>query len=165
MIHVRDKLMPVFQVLLARVKSSAATASAAAGHIGGTTIRKNKNKRIDKQGRRAQEQDYEDDGNEDMTFRPDSPFPWHAAGVACVCGGVYYKFSNVVAVGIFVPIVNGIFFVGLAIFAFLKLRATSDATSPPSTARGESRRGGRSNGMLRRRRKDGTKQRSTYLFG
>ena len=58
-----------------------------------------------------------------MSFRPNSPFPWGAAGIAVVCGAIYSRFSNMIAVGVVVPIVNSVFFVGLAIFAFNKLKA------------------------------------------
>lgn len=61
-------------------------------------------------------------GDEDPSFRSDSPFPWGAALVAAACGAVYYKVSNVVAVGMFVPVVNGVFMVCLAAFAFHKLK-------------------------------------------
>lgn len=142
--------------------SSAATTSAAAGNIGRLTVREQKHEQTAKQGRRAKELN-EDDENEDMTFRPDSPFPWHAVGVACTCGGVYYKFSNVVAVGSFVPIVNGVFFVGLATFAFLKLRAAGDTSPSSDTAWVGNGRGGRGSGVLRR--KNSTTRRNTYLFG
>eukprot|EP00903_Cladosiphon_okamuranus_P005884 g5820.t1 len=61
-------------------------------------------------------------GDEDPSFRSDSPFPWAAALVAVSCGAVYYKVSNVVAVGMFVPVVNGMFMVCLAVFGFQKLK-------------------------------------------
>eukprot|EP00752_Nemacystus_decipiens_P007119 g6377.t1 len=61
-------------------------------------------------------------GDEDPSFRSDSPFPWGAALVAVACGAVYHKVSNVVAVGMFVPVVNGVFMVCLAAFAFHKLK-------------------------------------------
>lgn len=84
--------------------------------------------------------------------------------MAVVCGAIYYKISNAVAVGMFVPIVNGAFFVCLAIFAFHKLKA----------------KGKLEDGRERRRRRVGAASRkgrvgkvgaqrggrgSTYLFG
>lgn len=103
----------------------------------------------------------------DPSFRPDSPFPWTAAGVAIVCGAIYYKISNVVAVGMFVPIVNGVFFVCLAVFAFYKLKANRSFESGHGRgrhgARGTATRGG---GSRRRARGEvNAKSRSTYLFG
>lgn len=119
-------------------------------------------------------------GDEDPSFRSDSPFPWAAALVAAVCGVVYYKVSNVVAVGMFVPIVNGVFMVCLAVFAFHKLKEKG-AFEGGHGKRGRQRQryrqqqraaaGGvvRKGGAWRRRRRHGGggggAGGSTYLFG
>lgn len=73
----------------------------------------------------------------------------------------------------FVPILNGVFFVGLAVFAFQKLRASRDLFERP-TQRGAAhkyragRGGGRGGyGDARRgsRKQYAKRQGNTYLFG
>lgn len=118
-------------------------------------------------------------GDEDPSFRSDSPFPWGAALVAAACGTIYYKVSNVVAVGMFVPVVNGVFMVCLAAFAFHKLKEKG-AFEGGRGKRGRQRQryrqqqrataGGvvRKGGAWRRRRQGGGgggNNGSTYLFG
>lgn len=107
--------------------------------------------------------DATDDG--DLSFRPDSPFPWGAAFVAVICGAVYYRLSNVVAVGMLVPIVNGVFFVCLAVFAFHKLKAKGATDN--DVRRKRSRRVPRKGSARREGGGDGRRRggQSTYLFG
>lgn len=108
---------------------------------------------------------YTGDEDDDLSFRPHSPFPWGAAGVAVVCGTIYLKFSNITAVGVFVPIVNSIFFVGLALYAFNKLKAGGVIDRARKKGRGRRR------GFLRTevtgvgRGKGSTGKSVKYLFG
>lgn len=105
------------------------------------------------------------DEDADLSFRPDSPFPWGAAGVAVVCGAIYLTFSNIIAVGVFVPIVNSIFFIGLAIYAFNKLKAGGVIDRARKKGRGRQR------GFLKTgvtgvsRGKRSTRKSVNYLFG
>ncbi|CAM9295602.1 unnamed protein product [Hapterophycus canaliculatus] len=114
-------------------------------------------------------------GDADPSFRPDSPFPWGAALVAVACGITYFKLSNVVAVGMFVPVVNSVFFVGLAVFALHKLKdkgAFESGRAKGGRGGRQRRMGagnvvrkggawkGRQNGAI-----EGRRSGSTYLFG
>lgn len=147
-------------MLLSRLHATATNASAASSAAA-------RRKRLD--NRRQLEKANGNAGadvDEDPSFRSDSPFPWSAAGVALVCGTIYYKISNVVAVGMFVPIVNGVFFVCLTVFAFHKLKGTEAFGSGRKTLRqrlggGSARRGARRRGA----RGSSHGGRSTYLFG
>lgn len=100
-----------------------------------------------------------------MSFRFDSPFPWGAAAVAVVCGAIYLTFSNIIAVGVFVPIVNSIFFVGLAIYAFNKLKGGGVIDRARKKGRGR-RRGFLKTGVTSVGRGNGSTRKSvSYLFG
>lgn len=165
------------QVLLSRLHATATNASAVSSAAA-------RQKRLHARSRNksaAGNGDKTAGGDEDPSFRSDSPFPWGAALVAAACGAIYYKVSNVVAVGMFVPVVNGVFMVCLAAFAFHKLKEKG-ALEGGRGKRGRDRRryrqqqqraaaGGvaRKGGAWRRRRRQGGGGSgaggSTYLFG
>lgn len=164
-----------FQVLLSRLHATAANASAVASAAG-------RQKRLHDRSRTGEADGQRAGGGPDgdPSFRSDSPFPWSAAAVAVACGAIYYQVSNVVAVGMFVPVVNGCFMVCLAAFAFHKLR---DRGAFEGGKRGRRRKSGqqqrrqvaagggivRKGGAWRRRRQGtrggGDRNESTYLFG
>lgn len=110
------------QVLLSRLHATAANASAVSSAAARQKrlYARSREQRVEADGHGKPKGLVEDGG--DPSFRADSPFPWGAALVAVACGTIYYKVSNVVAVGMFVPVVNGVFLVCLAAFAFHKLR-------------------------------------------
>lgn len=112
------------QILLARVKATASTCAPFSTPLEKKGKKRQHRTKVGANGQVEAEIEQED---EDPTFRPDSPFPWSAAAVAASCCAFYYKFANVVAVGMLVPVVNGVFFVCLAIFAFYKLKAASES--------------------------------------
>ena len=145
-------------MLLSRLHATAANTSATSAAVA-------RLKRL----HNCRHQEQADGGNadhavDDPSFRTDSPFPWSAASVAVMCGAIYYKISNVVAVGMFVPVVNGAFFVCLAVFAFHKLKAKGKLEIGRGRRRqrvGAASRKGRV-GRVGAKRGD---RRSTYLFG
>jgi len=172
----------LFQVLLSRLHATAANASA-------VTSAAARQKRLHDRSRNGTADGQRIGGgggagdNGDPSFRSDSPFPWGAAAVAVACGAIYYQVSNVVAVGMFVPVVNGCFMICLAAFAFHKLRDRG-AFEGGRGQRGRRRRHGqqqrqrqvaagggvtRKGGAGRRRRQGarggGGRNDSTYLFG
>ncbi|CAM9859255.1 unnamed protein product [Scytosiphon promiscuus] len=163
------------EVLLCRLHASATNASAVSSAM---ARQKRLQERVQKQ--RADGSGQKSAGlgpgyGEDLSFRADSPFPWGAALVAVVCAAVYFKLSNVVAVGIFVPVVNSVFFVGLAVFAIHKLRDKGVFETERGKVRrmGQQRRAGggavaRKVGAWKGRTKGavgGRRGGSTYLFG
>lgn len=170
------------QVLLSRLHATAANASAvssAAARQKRLHARSRNNSKMTAGGATA-----DGGGDDDPSFRSDSPFPWGAALVAAACGAAYYKVSNVVAVGMFVPVVNGVFMVCLAAFAFHKLKEKGafegrrgkrgrQGQRYRQQQRGAAGGGGgrvqRKGGAWRRRRRQGGggggAGGSTYLFG
>lgn len=160
------------QVLLSRLHATAVNASAVSSAAARQRrlLERSQKERIDGSGRNKAGLGPRD--GEDPSFRSDSPFPWGAAMVAVACGTVYFKLSNVVAVGMFVPVVNSVFFVGLAVFAFHKLK-DKGALETGRRGKGHQPRtsaGGvvRKSGAWKGRRKGAVRGRgngSTYLFG
>ncbi len=174
--HSSPIVAELFQALLSRLHAAATNASAVTSAAGRQKRLQDRSRNGEASGKPA---------DDDPSFRSDSPFPWGAAAVAVACGTIYYQVSNVVAVGMFVPVVNGCFMVCLAAFAFHKLRDKGafeggrgkpgrrrkygrQQRRPVATGGGTSRKGG---AWRRRRRSQGARggsgggNESTYLFG
>lgn len=170
-------MMVVMEALLARLTATAASTPGKCVSY----VKRGKGKeghRRGGQGRRGEGSDQDED--DDPTFRPDAPFPWSAAAVALGCSGLYYKFSSIIAIGILVPIVNGVFFVCLAVYAFSKIKASPPARSPVEggwslRSRGDTSARGAKDGSSKKGRKGDTRRgsrsrpraprRNSYLFG